>query len=160
MNLIYLGKVVNTHGLKGEIRIISDFQYKNDVFKIGNKLYIDNTEYIIESYRYHKIYDMVKLNKINDIDKALKLKNSVVYFNRDDFDFKVIDNDLIGLSVYDNDICKGKVIDIVKNAKYSILVIKNKKKYMVPYIDEFIKSVDLDNKKIFIKYIKGLDDEN
>ena len=34
--LIYLGKVVNTHGIKGELRIISDFKYKNTVFKVNN----------------------------------------------------------------------------------------------------------------------------
>ena len=39
MKIIYLGKFVNTHGLKGEIRIISDFEYKDEVFKIGNSIY-------------------------------------------------------------------------------------------------------------------------
>ena len=38
MELIYIGKIVNTHGLKGEMRIISDFKYKNEVFKINNKI--------------------------------------------------------------------------------------------------------------------------
>ena len=36
MNLIYIGKLVNTHGLKGEVRIISDFKYKADIFKKNN----------------------------------------------------------------------------------------------------------------------------
>ena len=160
MNLVYLGKIVNTHGLNGEIRIISDFQYKKDIFKIGNKLYIDEKEYIIESYRYHKIYDMVKLNNVDDVDKAITLKGLSVYFNRNDFNFEIINNDLIGLNVYDNETYKGKVIDVIKNTKYSILVIDGKKQHMVPYIDKFIENVDLDNKKIFIKYIKGLDHED
>ena len=37
MEYIYIGKIVNTHGIKGEVRIISDFKYKNEVFKIDNK---------------------------------------------------------------------------------------------------------------------------
>ena len=36
--MIYLGKIVNTHGLKGEVRVLSDFKYKNDVFKVNNIL--------------------------------------------------------------------------------------------------------------------------
>ena len=49
MNLINIGKIVNTHGLKGEIRIISDFKYKKDVFKTDNIVYINNEKYIIKS---------------------------------------------------------------------------------------------------------------
>ena len=46
MSRIVLGKYVNTHGIKGEIRIKSNFKYKDKVFKIGNKIIIDNHEYI------------------------------------------------------------------------------------------------------------------
>ena len=40
MNLIKIGHVSNTHGLKGEIRILSNFKFKDNVFKVSNKLYI------------------------------------------------------------------------------------------------------------------------
>ena len=160
MNLVYLGKIVNTHGLNGEIRIICDCEKKNEVFKIGNRLYIENLEYNILSHRYHKIYDMVKFKEVNNIDKALELKGCNVYFNRDDFNFKILEDDLIGLNVYDKNIYKGKVTEILKNKKYSILVIDGKKKHMIPYIDKFVEYIDIDNKKIFINYIKGLDHEN
>ena len=42
--MIYLGKLVNTHGLKGEVRIISDFKYKSQVFKKGSHLFINDDE--------------------------------------------------------------------------------------------------------------------
>ena len=56
MEYLYLGKIVNTHGIKGEIRILSDFKYKSDVFKIGNNLYIgkNKIQEVINSYRVHK----------------------------------------------------------------------------------------------------------
>lgn len=160
MNLVYLGKIVNTHGLNGELRIISDFEKKKDVLKAGNKLYINGVEYNITSYRHHKIFDMVKFDKIDDINMAISLKNQLVYFNREDFNFKILEQDLIGYDVYNKSVYKGKVIDIIKNSKYSILVIDGIKKHMVPYIDEFIEQINLDDKKIFIKYIKGLDYED
>ena len=161
MNLVYIGKLVNTHGIKGEVRIISDFKYKKDVFKVDNIIYIDNTKYKINSYRVHKNFDMVTLSSINSIEDALKLKGSNVYIDRNDYTFDgYLDEDLIGLDVYDKDTCKGKVVEILKGVKYDILVIDGVKRHLIPNIDKFIKNVDLENKKIEIEYILGLDNED
>ena len=161
MDLINIGKIVNTHGLKGEIRIISDFKYKKDVFKTNNIVYINNEKYIIKSYRFHKIYDMIILDSINTIEQAEELKGLNVYINRNDYKFDgYLNEDLIGLEVYDKDIFKGKVIDIVKTVTNDLLVIEGNKKHMVPNIPEFIKVVDLENNKIYIEYIRGLDNED
>lgn len=161
MNLINIGKIVNTHGLKGEIRIISDFKYKNDIFKKDNIVYIDNEKYIINSYRYHKIYDMITLIDIKTIEQAEEFKGLNIYINRDDYKFNgYLDEDLIGLEVYDKDIYKGKIVEILKTNTNDLLVIDGIKRHMVPNIDEFVKEVDLDNNKIYIEYIRGLDNED
>jgi len=161
MNLVYIGMLVNTHGIKGEVRIISDFKYKNDVFKENNNLYINNTKYKINSYRPHKMYDMVILQGVNSIEDALNLKGFKVYINRDEFKFDgYLDEDLIGLSVYDKDLYKGKIIEILKTKSNDLLVIDGIKKHMVPNIGIFIKNIDLENKKIEINYIEGLDNED
>ena len=59
MNYIYIGDVVNTHGLKGEVRLLSDFKFKDSVFKPGMKFYIgkDKYEEVVNSYRKHKNYE-------------------------------------------------------------------------------------------------------
>lgn len=161
MNLIYVGELVNTHGIKGEVRLISNFKYKKEVFKIGNIIYINDKEYKINSYRVHKMFDMLTLEGINSIDDAIPLKGSNVYINKDNYTFSgVLNEDLIGMDVYDNDIYKGKVVEILEGVKYDLLVIDGIKRHMVPNIPEFIKNIDLDNNKIDINYIKGLDDEN
>lgn len=161
MDLIYIGKVVNTHGIKGEIRIISDFKFKENAFKVGNKLLINNDEVIISNYRKHKCYDMITLEGINDINDVLKYKNESVYINRKDLVYDgYLDQDIIGLSVYDKEKYMGKVIDIYKTKANDILVIENKKRHMVPYIDEFVKNIDIENKKIEIEYIEGLCNED
>ena len=59
VDLVYVGKIVNTHGIKGELRIRSDFEKKELVFKVGNKIIIEDTEHVIRSYRYHKVFDMI-----------------------------------------------------------------------------------------------------
>ena len=161
MNLICIGKLVNTHGLKGEVRIISDFKFKEDVFKVNNNLYINDIKYTINSYRNHKMFDMVTLSDINSIDDALSIKGYNVYINRDEYSFNgYLDEDLIGLEVYDKDKLKGKIVDIYKTNNSDLLVIEGKNRHMVPNIKEFIENVDLNNKKIYIKYIKGLDNED
>lgn len=161
MRLVYIGELVNTHGLKGEVRIISSFKYKEDVFKKDNNLYILNNPLKIKTYRVHKNYDMVTFEGINRIEDVLMYKGEEVYVDRDEFDFGVINDDLIGLDVYDDDKLIGKVDSIMSGPNQEILVIKSKnKKHLVPNVLNFIKKVDIDEKKIYINVIEGLLDEN
>ena len=161
MDLINIGKIVNTHGLKGAIKIISDFKYKTDVFKNNNIVYINNIKYRIKTYRYHKIFDMITLENINTIELAEELKGLNIYIARNDYKFNgYLNEDIIGLNVYDKNIYKGKVIDILKTVTNELLVIDGIKKHMVPNISEFIKEIDIKNKKIYIEYIRGLDNED
>ena len=165
MEYLYLGEIVNTHGLKGEIRIISDFKFKDVVFKKGNFIYIGNykDKEVINSYRVHKNYDMVTLEGINDINDVLKYKGTKAYIIREEHTFDgVIYEDVIGLSVYLEDKEIGVVDSMIKSHAHPILVIKasNGKEFMIPFIDEFIINVDVDNNKIDVKLIEGLIDEN
>ena len=159
MKLVYIGKYTNTHGLKGEIKILSDFEYKDEVFKVGNKIIINNKEYIIDSYRVHKGYDMVTLEGINNINDIESLKGSKVYVDNDDYNFEYVYNDLIGFKIYDTDF-RGEVIDIIKNKLYPLLKVKYNKNYLIPFTDIFIDKVDISKKTIYIHYMKGLYDEN
>lgn len=165
MEYIFLGEIVNTHGIKGEVRIISDFKFKSDVFKIGKNLYIGNYKDKVEitGYRIHKNYDMVTFKGITDINDVLKYKGKKVYIVREEFEFKgILDEDVIDLEVYSNDKKIGIVKDVLKSQAHPILEIiseTNKTSY-VPFIDEFISNVDLDNKKIYINEIEGLINEN
>ena len=161
MNLIKIGHVSNTHGLKGEIRILSDFKFKENAFKIGNKLYIMNDELIIRNYRNHKEFDMVLFKNLDNIDDVIIYKGEDVFIDRDTLEYEgYLDCDLIGLNVYDNEKYMGQVTSILSSTAHDILVIENGKKHMVPNIKEFIKSVDLENKRIDVNYIKGLANED
>ena len=163
MNYIYIGDVVNTHGLKGEVRLLSDFKFKDSVFKTGMKFYIgkDKYEEVVNSYRKHKNYDMVTFIDRNHIEDVLIYKNEPVYVNREDIEYEgYLDEDLIGLDVYCEDKNIGHVDSILKTNAHDILVVKNGSKHMIPNIDEFIKNVDLDNKRLDIVYMKGLLNED
>lgn len=161
---IKIGQLVNTHGIKGEVRIISDFKYKNEVFKKGVNLYIgkNKEKLIINTYRKHKIFDMVTFNNLNNINDVLIYKGEDVFIKKEELNIDdYFDEDLIGLEVYSKDKYIGNVKSILKGVKNDNLVVTNEKvRHLIPNIKEFIEKVDLENKRIYIKEIEGLLNEN
>ena len=159
--MVYIGEIVNTHGIKGELRILSDFKYKESVFFSGMKIYLGKRkqEETIKTYRKHKNFDMITLEGIDNINDAIIFKGDDVFVKRVSLDINgYVDEDIIGLEVY-SDKYIGKVDTILKN-KQEVLVIKKKNKtHMVPFVDEFV-NIDLDNKRINLNVIEGLIDEN
>ena len=153
MNKAYIGEYVNTHGLKGEIRIKSNFPYKAKVFVINNEIIINNKTYIIKSYRVHKGYDMVTLDGIDDINMIPFPKNTKVFIDRDKYLSKneYLDSDLIGFIVYNSKL-EREVCDIVYLNDTKKLI-KTESGY-IPF--ELVKKVDLENKKILIEEVDGL----
>ena len=79
MKKVYLGKIVSTHGIKGELKIKSTFPYKEKAFRIGNHLIIEEKKYEIKTYRVHKQFDMVTLDNYHDINEVLFLLKKNVY---------------------------------------------------------------------------------
>lgn len=153
MDYIYIGKIVSTHGIKGEVKIISDFFEKDKIFKKGFKLYITPLyhEEVINTYRVHKNYDMVTFNGYNDINEILKYIGMGVYIKRSDLDLKEDEyllSDLIGYAVYDNNKLLGKVSNISFNNN---VLLKIDDIFYIPFIDEFIEKVDVKTKKIMTR---------
>ena len=113
---VLVGKYVKTHGIKGEIKVRSNFLYKDRIFQTGKKVFLKDQEFTIKGYRKHQEYDMLTFEGINDINQILSLKGNFLYANREDLGLKqeeYLDSDLIGLDLYQNNILVGKVRDIV-----------------------------------------------
>lgn len=156
--MLYIGDLVNTHGIKGEVRIISSFKYKDIVFKVNNYLYIDNLKLKITSYRKHKNFDMVTFEGYDNINDVLKFKGKKVYIDKSDFDFPgLLNEDLYGKKVYNNGKYIGVLEEIIKGGSGELLVVRGVKKYFIPYVDEFILNIGED---INLNLIEGLIDEN
>lgn len=159
---IYVGKIVNTHGLKGEVRILSDFEKKDKVFVPGMTIYIGRKKEkeIINSYRHHKVFEMITMKGYSDINEIIRYKGLYVYVKKEDLnlnDNEYLDSDLINLDVYVNDEKIGIVTAIRDSGHNKFLVIKtDKKEAFVPMQDEFIKKVNLKDKAIIIEPIKGM----
>lgn len=163
MNLIKIGKIVNTHGIKGELRLLSKFPYKDKVFIKGMIIYINkDSKEVINSYRKHKNFDMITLEGYNNINEVLKYKGKNVYVDSNDIKLdndKYLDEELIGLSVIYENMERGIITNIERYDKTVLFNIKGKtQEYLIPYNDNLIDNIDMKNKKIFIKDIKGLFD--
>ena len=156
--MLYIGDLVNTHGIKGEVRIISFFKYKDQIFKPNNFLYIDEEKLKINTYRKHKNYDMVTFEIYNNINDVLKFKGQKVFIDKNDYTFKgPLNEELYGKKVYDKEKYIGILTNIINNKGREILVVKGKKEYLIPYVDEFVKNIGQD---IQLDLIKGFIDED
>lgn len=162
MKYVLIGKIVNTHGIKGEVRILSDFKYKDRIFKKGMNIYIGKNKVCeeINSYRHHKIFEMITMCGYNDINEVLKYKGDYVFINREDLilnENEYLDEDIIGLNVYVNDIYLGTVKKIDNhNGNQILVVVSDEKRYLIPYNFDIILSINLNDKKIMVRDIPGL----
>jgi 16S rRNA processing protein RimM len=158
---ILIGYVCGTHGIKGELKIKSNFAKKDLVFQLGNHLYF-GPEHLLETiktYRYHKIYDMVTLAGYFDINEVLKYVRLDVYVKRSELTLpngEYLMSDLIGYTINDQGIILGKVIDYVYNKINPLLVIAGSKTFYIPYNQEYIKEVNQADKVIKTSKAKDL----
>jgi len=155
-----IGLITTTHGIKGELKVkdLSDFNR----FKKGEVFFlIDKNERItltVEQVRSHKGALIIKFREFNNINDVEKYKDYVIYsdkrgkLSKDEYYFQ----DLINLKVYtDDNEFVGTVTEVLEYPSSHVLEISNgDKKYLVPFIKQFIKSVD--NEKIIITPIEGL----
>ncbi len=149
-----LGKIVNTFGLKGEIKI---WPYVDYISKV-KKVYINNSKMEIERARMQKNIFVIKLKGIDTIEQAEKLKNFIIEMERADAPKLPKDtyyiSDLIGLDVYtDEGNFLGKLDDIFKTGANDVYQVGE---ILLPSTKEVIKQIDTENKKIIVHLIKGL----
>lgn len=161
-----IGKLVNTHGIKGELKLdlwCDDVDY----VKQFKTVYLDENgrqALTVVSIRPQKHMGIIKFAEITSIEQAEEYKNKIIYGNRDD---AVIDEnanyiaDLIGCYVVDIDTEQeyGRVVDVLNHGASDILEIEdNGSKKYVPVIPDIVKEINTEYEVIKIKYMKGLFD--
>ena len=159
MTKLYIGKIVNTHGIKGELRIKDNLttNQRNEIFKIGSNLIIDDKAYKITSYRVHKDYDMVIFDGFNNINEVLFLKGKNVYKSKDEINLNngdILDSELITYKVKTTDEKEGSILNIEEtgnNYKILRLLIDNNE-VLVPYHKDFVK-IDSNKKEVIVKLL-------
>ncbi|MBR5227217.1 MAG: 16S rRNA processing protein RimM [Clostridia bacterium] len=162
MEYIEFGKIVNTHALRGEIKVYSYTDNEENILNL-KKVYIDSCEFIVQGSRYLKGMFTFKLKGVDDINTAEKLVGKMIYREvtkaelNSETEFFV--RDLKGLDVYDETNTLIGVLEDVFNTGandvYQIKCVDSKTIYL-PAIQQVIKSIDIKNRKMVVHIMEGL----
>jgi len=161
MNEIFeIGKIVNVHGIKGEVKI---YPYTDNVELFSNLQYLifNNKQNKIKTTRIHKNMALVLFENINNRNEAEKLINIPVFINRKDAtplkEGAHYIQDLIGCIIYENNNILGEMVDIIKTGSNDVYVVKTEKNdILIPALKSVVKKIDIDNKKIDVILPEGL----
>lgn len=156
---IEAGKIVNTHGVKGEVKI-QVWLDSPDFMRKFKTVYIDEKGVKINSARVHKGFLIAKLDGADDINAAMSLKNKTVYIDRADAPLKKGEYflcDIIGAEVVTEDGAKlGVLADILETPASDIYIVRGETEHMIPAVPEFILNTDAENGVITVRLIDGM----
>ena len=157
--LLECGKIVNTHGIRGEVKIIPWADSPEFICDLP-AIYIDGKPVEIRSARIHKGNVIALLAGIDDINTAMLLKEKVVYMSREDVDLpegSFYLADIIGLKVINEE---GKELGILKDilspSLQQVYVVKGEREIMIPVVPEFILETNVEQGYIKVHLIEGM----
>ena len=162
-----IGQIVNTFGIKGMVKVKPFTQDAKKRFDNLKKVYIQNKntrkEYEIEEVKYHKEMVLIKFKGIDNPEDANLLRNYYLVVDRDKEEpleegtYYIVD--MIGLEVYTEEGEKlGILDDVFSYGSSDIYVVKNElgKQILLPAIEDVIKNIDMEQRKMIVHLIPGL----
>ena len=168
MKYVSLGVIKDSFGLDGTMKIYSTTSNQAQRYKAGSKVFLYNPqtnerkELIVIKYRQNGPFDFVKVEELNSPEEIKELKGQEIHAIKDDISLEkgmYFYSDLKGCEVVDKD---NNILGTVKEveeypAQLTLRVgRKGKSDFFVPFVKQFIKSVDIENKRILIEIIEGL----
>lgn len=164
-----VGKVVNTHGIRGEVRVISRTDFPDERYKKGNALYLfkkgekNPVELVVNSHRRHKNFDLLTFEGLDNVNMVEHMRDGILKVPSSDrgtleegeFYFQ----DIIGCLVATIDGEEiGEIVEILTPGANDVWVVRGKtgKDILIPYIEDVVKKVDLKEKVILIQPMDGL----
>ncbi len=159
MNEFYFGKITMTHGIKGELKLYTDFSLKEKVLKVGFPIYIRGEKHVITSVRPHKEYYLVIIDDLQDINLVESFRHSEVFIKESDLHLtsdEVILEKWVGYLVKENEEVLGKIRNIRYNKVGILLEVQNTSKFYIPYQKEFIDKASDELKEVYVKNVDGV----
>ncbi len=162
--MLEVGKIINTHGLRGEVKVVSWTDAPED-FEYIKTVYAGEKELTVQSVKYQKNNLIIKFKEILSIDEAEFYKNCILTAPKSQLPplpegiYYVAD--LIGCIVYDiNGEKIGQILDVFTagaGSVYEVLKESGKKLYL-PANHTTVKSTDITMKKIIMDIPEGMED--
>lgn len=164
-----VGKIVNTHGIKGEVRVQSQTENPEERYRVGSELVIEMSEnervpVTITSHRVHKNFDLLTFEGYPSINDVEKFKNKMLQIDKEllpDLDKGVYyESEIVGATVFDEENNKiGRLKEILFLPANDVWVVErpNKKDLLLPFINSVVLDVDTERKEIIVHVLEGLD---
>jgi 16S rRNA processing protein RimM len=163
-----IGKLVNTQGLRGEVRVIPTTDFPEERFRVGSEMYLFHDslpqplKLEVASRRTHKGFEIISFKgypSINDVEKfkggELKVsEDQLMELEEDEFYI----HQLVGCDVFtDEGEPLGKLVDVLQPGANDVWVVRGERgEILLPFIDDCIKEVDVGNKRIVCHLMEGL----
>ncbi len=158
---IKAGEIVTTHGVRGEVKVLCWLDDPQMLCSF-DRFRMDGKEYTAQSVRVQKTCNIVKLAGVDSMEAAQALRGKVLELYREDIDDDVIFADeLLGVEVYAENLCIGKIADVLDYPGNSVYVVRGTQEYMIPAVRQFVLSTDLAANRMDVALIEGMrSDEN
>ncbi|MCU9612126.1 ribosome maturation factor RimM [Caldibacillus lycopersici] len=164
-----VGKIVNTHGIKGEVRVISSTDFPDERYKKGSELtlfFLNGKQPItlkVNNWRKHKNFDLLTFDGYESLNDVEAFKGGLLKVSEDQLEELDSDefyfHEIIGCTVKNMD---GETIGVIKEiltpGANDVWVVKgtDRKEYYIPYIDEIVKEINVKDKIVWIEPMEGL----
>ena len=161
LEFIEAGEIVNVHGLRGEVKVLCWLDDPERLCEY-DRCRIHGKEYEMEQVRVQKTWNLVKLQGVDTVEEAQKMRGKKVELYREDIDEEVIfAAELIGMDVFGGDEKIGKIADVLTYPGNSVYVVKGQYEYMIPAVSQFILETNMEENTMQVKLIEGMrSDEN
>ena len=156
LEFVEAGEIVNTHGIRGEVKVLCWLDDPEMLCEF-DRCRIDGKEYTMEQVRVQKTCNLVKLKGIETMEAAQALRGKSIQLYREDIDDEVIFADeLKGMEVYAEGEMIGKIKEVLTYPGNSVYVVKGEYEYMIPAVNQFILSTDIESNRMEVKLIQGM----
>ena len=164
-DMIEIGKIVNVHGLKGEVKIVPWLDFP-EMFEVFDTVWTDEgkNELNVRSVKYQKSNIIAGFEEVNDANGAQILKNKTLYVPREYFDDlpdgTYLIADIIGLKVVDDTTEYGVITDVIQTGANDVYVFTKlgAADLLVPKIPDCVKEIDLEKGTVLVHLLPGLRD--
>ncbi|MDG5470266.1 ribosome maturation factor RimM [Jeotgalibacillus sp. ET6] len=164
-----VGKIVNTHGIRGEVRVISRTDFPDERYVPGNVLFLfkdgqqDAKELIIKSHRKHKNFDLLTFEGFDNVNEVEPFKEGMLKISEDQLtsldENEFYYHEIVGCHVWtDEQVELGVIKEILSPGANDVWVVQTHegKELLIPYIESVVKKVDVSSKQVIITVMEGL----
>ena len=158
--LIEAGRIVNTHGVQGEVKI-EVWLDSPQFLKSFKRLTLDSgEERKVLGAKTHKDFVIARLEGVDDVNAAMRLKGKTVSVRREDARLPkgaFFLQDILGARVAEEDGHEiGTLVDILETPASNVYVVRGEKEHLIPAVPEFVRETDVENGVITVRLIEGM----